>query len=293
MIPKKLQSYFFVSEEFNYINLSEHNKETVFCWNNNGGNQGIFPYKLLDGKTAYSNPHFSFGGIITRERGLNLKKLIIELLNYLSSKKIANLIVQLPPNIYNAIPHEQLVYFKELSKNIEILGLETFPVLPLDMKALSKSKKKYLGGSSCDIQWNQKSDLYAAWHILEENLRIKYGTRPFHSARDILKLYAQNPDNIAWNVRHSDSEILGIQVYFLIDNVVHNQYTASSMNGKKLHTADYLTGDAFHKYSKNMQFYDFGKASTDGGKKMNFSLLEYKMRWGCTAMLAPIVKLQI
>ena len=293
MLPKKLQSYFFISEEFNNVNLIGKNKETVFCWHNNGGEQGLFPYKLLDGKTAYSNPHFSFGGIITRERGLNLNKLISELLDDLRSKKIVDLIIQLPPNIYKAIPHEQLVYFKALSKNIEILGLETFPVLPLDMKVLSKSKKKYLGDFSCDIRWNQKSDLYAAWHVLEENLRIKYGTKPFHSASEIFKLHVQNPDNIAWNVRHMNSEILGIQVYFLIDNVVHNQYTASSANGKKLHTADFLTGNAIHKYIKQSQFYDFGKSSTDEGDKMNFSLLEYKMRWGCTAMLAPIMKFEI
>ena len=292
-LPKKLRDYFYITEEFNIYNIDEEEKDSFFCWSNKSEHNCFFPYKIVSSDSAYSSSHFSFGGILTTERGHKLGLIVNDLLIDLRAKRLTTLIVRLPPNIYKSIPHEQLSHLMILSKETNLLGLEIFPVLPLDLKTLSKSKRKYLINDNPDIFWNIEDDLFQGWKILEENLRLKYGVTPYHSAFDIYRLHKQFPGCVEWNVKKLKSQVLGIQVYFLLENVVHNQYTASSPVGKTLDTIDYLTGNAITRYKSTRQFYDFGKSTEKDGSIINFNLLEYKMRWGSIGMQGPILRFKI
>ena len=139
---KGYRDFFFTTEEFYQINFK--NRFVDFSYEYVDESDVTKAILLLSQdnqnmKNLKSYLGFSFGGIITKERGVKLDELICELLNCLKENGYGSIEITFPQQ-FITIPDFQKFHWKKNTKRSEILYEEAFSVLPLDYKMVSKSK---------------------------------------------------------------------------------------------------------------------------------------------------------
>jgi hypothetical protein len=86
----------------------------------------------------------------------------------------------------------------------------------------------------------RSTDYAGFWQVLNDNLRMKYDSKPVHTLDEISLLASRFPDNIVLYLAKQGDEILAGMVIYVSAQVVRAQYSSATPLGKQLGAIDIL-----------------------------------------------------
>lgn len=251
----------------------------------------ILPGNLKD-KTYYSHQGLSYGGLIMNSA--TTTKDVLTIFNYLVTslcqQGFKELIYKSIPYIYHEIPSEEDLYALYINK-AQIIGRGISSTLKLNndsqySKARQRGIKKAI---SNNLYIKQSEDFDQFWIILEDNLRIKYSTKPVHSLEEIKLLHNRFSSNILlFGVYNESHVMIAGTVLFVTSKVVHLQYIASSGEGKQLGASDFLIDHIIKQNWLGKEYFDYGISTENNGLYLNEGLIHHKEGFGARGVTYDI-----
>ena len=248
-------------------------------------------YCLLPGCTKdnvfYSHAGLTYGGLIMNENcsAEGILKVFTCLIREMSEEGITRIIYKPIPHIYHRYAAEEDLYalFRNkaslFSRNISSsINLKNHLKKYHDRKtALNRAIRNKIEVKECD-------DYKSFWHILEENLRNKYKSKPVHSLKEILYLSRVFPDNIKlWGAFIEETMVAGTVCYYT-HTVIHTQYISANPEGKKAGAVDmlidHLMKSSLNEEHSEIEWLDLGTSNEDNGLFLNENLVYQKEGFG-------------
>ena len=248
----------------------------------------ILPAHIKD-ETFCSHNGLTYGGLLltnsaTTDAVLSLFNI---LQNYLLENTSATSIIYRPtPHIYHSYPCEEDLY--ALFRNGAVLTeRKVSSAIQLETPILIGGRRKLTAKTKSSLHIIEDGDFAAFWSILGERLQDKYNAVPVHSIEEITLLKNRFPENIKlYYVANDKSNILGGVVLFITKNVVHMQYSATTAEGRRISTLDYLYEELiYNRFACKKEYFDFGTSVEEGGRYLNSGLIAYKERMGGRAVV--------
>lgn len=237
-------------------------------------------------KELVSHQGLTYGGLLT------CNKMTAELTcetfeaigNYLKQEGFSKLTYKAIPWIYHKIPSEEDLYAlihvgkaslstREISTTILLQNKLRFS--EQRRRGVNKAKK-----NSLIIRQSSQEDVFAFWNILNNNLQLKYHTRPVHSNEELQLLMSRFPENIIGYSVLKDEEVIAGTIIFITPQVIHTQYIGASEKGKEEGALDLLFDYLINQKKWNAPYFDFGKSTEDRGNYLNTNLIHQKEGFG-------------
>ena len=112
-------------------------------------------------------------------------------------------------------------------------------------------------------------------------LRARYASQPVHSLDEIELLASKFPENIVQHNLYREDQLLAGITFFIKNDIVKSQYTASSSLGLKINAVGYLYMEAMKEFQeKGFLLMDYGSVNEPDGS-VNKGLLRFKKELGC------------
>lgn len=231
----------------------------------------------------YSHQGLTYGGLITSNNittrdVLEIFKITI---SYLKSIGIKEIIYKPGPYIYHNSPSQEDLY-----------AMFKFGAEKTDSKISSvvyqSNKRKFTESRNGGIRKSirnktviRESGSYDHfWEILNENLKVKYGTKPVHSLEEILLLKSRFPGNIKLHTAEIGKEIIAGVVMYLNTGCAHVQYISSNKIGRKTGALDLLFDELINRVYTKIPVFDFGTSNGSMGQILVEDLLFQKEGFG-------------
>jgi hypothetical protein len=186
------------------------------------------------------------------------------------------------PHIYHRISAEEDLYAlqmigakvhrRDLSTSISLLG----EPVNASKGRISSAIKAIRNG----VTVRESEDFDSFMRIASDQLKLRYNTRPTHTAEEITLLHNLFPNNIKLLGGYIGNNLAGGIVLYLTDTVCHVQYIASTDEGKAIGLVDACISEALSKHAENRRWFDFGISTTELGKRFNQGLALFKETWG-------------
>ena len=250
----------------------------------------------IDSNTFYSHQGLTYGGLISSYKlTLNDTLEIFNLINLvLKTQGIENVIYKPMPYIYKKYPSEEDIYalFKlganKISCNISstIYQKNKISFIESRKSGIRKAKK---GG----VKVLESVDYFDFWTILTSNMWDKHGLKPVHNYSEIDSLISKFPNNIKLYAAYIDNMLLGGSILFIMDSIIHVQYIASTIEGRKHGALDLIFDELINNVYVNYPIFDFGISTEKNGHYLNEELLFQKEGFGGRGVLYDAYKYDI
>jgi hypothetical protein len=130
------------------------------------------------------------------------------------------------------------------------------------------------------------------WPVLTESLAARHGVRPVHSLEEITLLSGRFPTDIRCVTASLDGEPVAGVVTYETPRVSHAQYSASSLQGRKLGALDAAYDAAIGAArARGARWFDFGISNEQGGTVLNENLFSYKSSYGAGGVVHEFYEL--
>jgi len=244
----------------------------------------VLPANLKD-TVLHSHQGLTYGGLVLSKDIIlaEVIDIVYELLKYLNKNEINTIYLKLLPDMYNALPSNEIDYILFLI-DARLNRRDSLAVLDLNlMPNISRVRKRGIEkGIKNGLIVKEEQDFELFWNeILIPNLNEKYNVNPVHTLEEIRYLKTKFPDKIKqYNVYNNTTIVAGVTV-FEKNNVVHPQY----ISGKKeynnnLGSLDFLYNYLIFEVYKDKKYFDFGISNENDGTKLNQSLHYWKESFG-------------
>jgi hypothetical protein len=238
----------------------------------------------VSGDTLYSHQGLTYGGLLMNERATaaDIVSIFREMNVLLQNEGLKRVVYKSIPWIYHRQPAEEDLYaIVEACK-------ATLAVRSLSSTISSDCQNDWYRIRRCGASYAQKAGIvievsedYAAfWHVLTENLRLRYGLNPVHTIEEIELLRQRFPENIRQFVAKEHGEVIGGTVLYVTDRVVHSQYIATNARGREVHALDLLFDVVIRQSLKLHPYFDFGISTEEYGTYLNEQLIYQKEGFG-------------
>jgi hypothetical protein len=237
--------------------------------------------------TGYSHQGLTYGGFIY-SKDISVKE-VIEMFNltnlYFSNKRIKTIVYKPIPYIYYSYPSQEDLYclFKLqatlICRNISST-INQSNRLKFTESRLSGLRKAHNNA----FQISEPVNFQNLWTILENNLQIRYNTKPVHSFEEIQMLYNLFPDNIKLFTVNSNENLIAGCVIYKSKNVAHSQYIVANEEGKQSGALDFLFDYLINHYFIDCQYFDLGSSNESMGNYLNTNLIFQKEGFGGRAV---------
>lgn len=252
-----------------------------------------------DGGVLYSHHGLTYGGLIMNEETKTSQ--VVEIFDclseFLKDRGFVEMIYKPVPHIYHQIPAEEDLYALYLHK-AELVGRGISSAILLSEDAIAYSSSRVSGLKKADragLYVEESLDFPAFWDILSENLRKRFALDPVHKLHEIRMLRNRFPENIKlYGVFTPDQFMIGGELVFISDNVVHAQYTAATEEGKKNGAVDlaidYIINDA---RERGKRYFDYGISTENNGLYLNEGLVSQKEGFGARGVVYDIYSIKL
>ncbi len=266
--------------------LEFYKKNTLFS---------VFPAAELNinGKNLLvSHPGSTVGSFVFQE-GISISdslELVKILINYAKNKKLDGIRLTIPPIFYQNRVSNYIDYsllrngFKYLKREItSTLFIEN------DVKAnLSKFKPSHARAvrkaKESDVEIIVSQDVESFYAILKENLKIRHGVDPTHTAQEINDLIKLFPDSInIFGAFYRGEMIAGVLNFIIKHDVVLAFYISHKEKFQELRPLNLLFYSIFEWcIEEKIKVYDFGIFTVDG--EPNMGLGRFKENFGASGI---------
>jgi len=231
-----------------------------------------------------SHDGLTYGGVILLPDAnlFDVFEIFHEVLKYYNLNGFKRLNYKCIPSFFHQRPtfEDQYAIFLSLGKLVRV---DTFFSMKISNQYNLQTRRKRgikraIKEGVKIIKTNNLKDFWV--DVLTPNLRSKFGVNPVHSLREIELLKNKFPKNILqYNAIYKGKVVAGTTIY-VNKGVAHAQYISSNELGKKTGAIDLLFHDLLTKKFNNFEWFSFGIANEDRGKKINVGLAEWKEGFG-------------
>ena len=267
-------------------------------FNKNDRVVGLLPGNIKE-DVFYTHQGLTYGGLITsREtKALDVLEMFDCAITFLKDKGVREIIYKAIPHIYHQHPAEEDLYALFLHKaQLVARGISSAIQFSSDDIEYSKSRISGLKKAEREgIVVRETSDYTTFWEILSQNLMKRYTSYPVHTLQEISKLSNLFPENIKlYGAFSSSGEMLGGEVVFISQNVVHAQYTAATQEGRKFGAVDLLIDYGIREAKRSgKRYFDYGISTENNGLYLNEGLISQKEGFGARAVVCDIYSIKL
>ncbi len=132
------------------------------------------------------------------------------------------------------------------------------------------------------------------WAVLEENLRVKYNTRPVHALEEITFLQSRFGEQIRCIVGIVGHRVVAGVVLFRTPRVAHVQYSASTAAGNSVGAPTAVMDYAMGKSTDlGARYFDFGHSNEQEGQVLNEGLYRFKTSLGAGGVAQEFYEMKL
>lgn len=235
--------------------------------------------------TLYSHEGLTYGGLITDEHATTafVCDTFAAINHYLVGQGCKQVVYKAVPWPYHRLPAEEDLYaitqvcsgslmVRHISSTIDL-----HERLPFTESRRSGLRKALAAG--LQVKEPGAEGLEGFWHVLTDNLSLKYDTQPVHTADEMRLLMERFPQHIRLFTVDDGEKVVGGTVIYLTPQVAHTQYISASPEGKQ-HGALDLLFDHLLSLDFDCRYFDFGKSSDGNGSDLNRPLIFQKEGFG-------------
>lgn len=250
----------------------------------------VFPAHKI-GNQIFSHNGLSFGGWIFKE-GLNNadQKAIVKLtITFFKEKGIRKITIRPIPDFY--WKDSNSLGFKDYSclgfNSIEEKATFLLPLPAVNRRQISK-RWKIRKSHIKPLEVSESLDYEVFWNnLLVPLYSKKIGITPVHTLEEICKLKTLFPNKIRLFLVNEGKDLLAGIVVFETAMVAKLQYIASSDEGKKSRSLDYLMDHIIKKDFRDKKFLDLGTVHHPLTNESVEGLITWKESWGAKPFLIP------
>ena len=255
----------------------------------------LLPANITD-EVVISHGGLTYGGLIMSNSAT--ADLVLEIFDtlkeHLTNKtEVSTLIYRPVPHIYHKYPCEEDLY--ALFRNeAQLTERKISTTIKLDNPLPIKGRRKLTTTAKSRLHIVEDDNFAVFWEILEERLTGKYGVAPVHTLQEIKLLHSLFPNNITLlRVIDNNNSTLGGVVVYIANKVAHAQYIATTDEGRRIGALDYLYEYLIKERFANLDYFDFGVSTEQGGHYLNSGLIAHKERLGGRATIYDTYAIEI
>ncbi len=234
-----------------------------------------------------SHGGLTYGSLIT-STGIKTKEVLdifINIIKYYRDLGFNSLLYKVIPSIFHKYPSEEDKYAL-YRLNAKLVRRDISSVIKLDNKIrFSETKRQSVRKckeNNIDIIENNNFEEY--WSLLT-NVLSKFSAKPTHTLQEISILQDRFPNLIRLFEARKKGELLAGVVIYDYTNVVHTQYMANSLEGRKIGALDYINYILIEEVYKQRNYFSFGISTEKEGKYLNEGLIQQKEMMGARGIV--------
>lgn len=266
----------------NYMDYHSHRyiDESILIYRNDRP-LAVFPCNRND-LTVFSHGGLTYGGLLI---GIEVHALdvlsIFELISdYFKSKGANKIIYKAIPSVFHRYPAQEDLYAlnrvgaklfrRDLSSVIQLDSVPKFS----DSRKNTARKSEKAGAVVIEL-----FDLLEFHNLLTFVLK-KFGVLPVHSLEELQLLKSRFPEQIRLFGCILDDQLLAATLIYDFGHLVHTQYMASSDEGRRLGSLDFLLMKLIQDDFSKKSYFSFGISTEDSGQILNEGLSRQKEGFG-------------
>ncbi len=229
-----------------------------------------------------SHGGLTYGGILLKSFDQKVfEDVLVATISHLKNSHFDQIEFDLPPLSYDKSTVKMELQLQEsgfeLSRSLCSMGM----CLQEEIIISGKKTSGYRNGVFDSLSYVQNEDLEGYWHsVLIPSLQARHNSEPVHSLDEISLLKTRFPKNIILKTVSFKDKVVAGSLFFLDQEVVKNQYAASTSTGFELRAMDFLNQEAFKEFKNDgFVFFDFGTTHLPDGS-INTGLKRYKSELG-------------
>lgn len=253
---------------------------SVMVYNERGSLLAVMPACEGDQHTIVSHAGLTYGGLLTRRRGLTPETMLDvmrALLLYYHSEGYHRVEVRPAPYIYWREPSDDLTYaaFRLGAKMTRCHYSGTIDLSHGFRPCLSKHDKTPEIG---------EDSIASFWPILQQRLEERYNVLPAHTQTEMELLQSRFPSQIKVFTARIEGRIVAGTVIYNTGMTVHTQYMATTAEGRECEALPQLISYIAGLYSDTARYLDYGASTEDDGSILNEALAISKHKQGARAV---------
>lgn len=250
-----------------------------------------------DTHTLYSHQGLTYGGLLlSREiMACQVLQLFDELLAYLHENlQVEKLIYKPIPHIYHNYPSEEDLYALFRHKAVLQQRLLSSVIDKKDVIPFSRIRKRHIRkAQEAGMTVCGSTDFTAFWKILNNRLSSKYHVNAVHTQKEIEYLYSLFPEQIQLFEARIGEVVVGGCVIFIMDDLIHIQYSSATEEGMELGALDLLFYHVTYEVCSEKRYIDIGNSNEQGGWVLNENLIFRKETCGARAIVFDTYELNL
>ena len=279
-VDKSLNGTFMINRNYMDYHAERFQDHSLLVYEDDGL-IGVIPACAKNG-LYHSHAGISYGGFLIGSKIKSQKMLDIfdVFLAYLRNENFKEILYKPVPQIFHRSCCQYDLYAL-WRNNFQISRRELAAVVPIG-KAKFKSKRvsDYRFAKKSGVVFRPSADYAEFVDMVNERLAQKYDEKSVHTADELALLSSRFPANIKLYGAYRNEQMVGGAVIFETDNTVHTPYLCANKTGRELRVMDFLVYSLIAETYPQFQYFDFGKATEDGGKVLNSALIGMKEKFG-------------
>lgn len=256
----------------------------------------LLPANLGQPGNLESHGGLTYGGLVFSKSvslvmTLEIFKAILE---YLVFVNIECLLYKRIPRFYNSISDDEVDYAlflvgADLYRRDCALVIDMQDRLPITRRRQREIRK----AERAAVKIVETNDYSAFWlNVLTPRLEGRFGVKPVHSLTEIELLASRFPNCIRQFVATQDGCVLAGITIFETEQVAHVQYSAMTEAGQRCGALDSLVHTLLDQTFCHKRYFDFGISNEDGGRRLNFGLLDWKEGFGARSSVHDFYRIR-
>ena len=236
------------------------------------------------GDIFQSHMGLTYGGLImdAKTTAAATVQLFHELNDYLRAEGFRHVLYKCIPWIYHQMAAEEDLYamvrtcdvrLQERDLGTAIIQRNTIRWERVRRRALKRAQE-------AGVTVERSTDYAGFWQVLNDNLKLKYDSKPVHTLSEISLLASRFPENIILYLARLGDEILAGMVLYVSKQVARAQYSSATPLGKQLGAIDILYDRIIHHDYANLPYFEFGTSAMADSNVINESLIFQKEGFG-------------
>ena len=237
-----------------------------------------------EGTSFCSHLGLTYGGLLMDQAVTTneVVTLFSELNDYLRAQGFTQVIYRAIPWVYHRLPAEEDLYamFWKCGARLKQRMAGTVIFMDGQLPWRKDHRRRLKDAHEAGIRVERNSSLADFWKILEENLKQRFDTSPVHTLQEMELLKSRFPDKIIQYNAYQGNEIVGGITFYVMNNVLHGQYSATNETGKRTGAMEAIYEQVMFHDFKDIRYLDFGTSNEDGGRILNEGLIDHKEGYG-------------
>ena len=242
----------------------------------------IFPASN-HGEEIRSHGGLTYGGLVYNRKMTAQKMLQVmeSLIEFCRNDKKKTMIYKRIPYIYYDYPSDEDLYaLFRIGAKLTRRDISTSIYLPDRIRFNERRRRNVKKAVKASLSFKESDDYQQYIDMLAEVLASRHGTRPVHTAEELIKLASAQPENIKLYAAYDGDKMLAGSVVFETKTVAHAQYIASSFEGRNCGALDFVFDKLINEVYTDKVYFDFGISTEERGQYLNEGLVEQKQEFG-------------